>query len=145
MEILNTLHQTYLKDFKNQLESEFSKRRMVTTGYHWGENGKSVAINQEVPILSDSLERILKRLLSFFRHKYFLDNITDSGSCTLGECLYIHVAKEGQGTKTNFPVIKQQFQGSTSSVEHFNRVREFLQVVHPEFNAIVHYDCGSMD
>src|SRR5690606_36791311 len=145
MEMLNTLHQTYLKAFKNQLESEFSERRMVTTGYHWGENGKSVAINREVPILSDSLERILKRLLSFFRHNYFRDNITDSGKRTLRECLYIHVAKQGQGTETNFPVRKQHFHGSTSSVVHFNRLREFLQVVHPEFNAIVHYDCGSMD
>lgn len=145
MENYNNLRENYLTKFKDELQSELSKTRIVKIGYDWDENGNAHPVKKSVPILSPSLDLLLRNVYHFFKNDYFLNGIQDSGTCTLGECLYIQVAEKGSRSKTNLPFIKQQFQGSTSTCEYFSRIKSFLKEVHPELNSLIHYDCGTMD
>lgn len=99
--------------------------------------------NENVPKCTIELKQALKGVLKDVEQ--FQSDLSDSGTCVMGMCLYINVAEPRKRYPSKLIILNQIWQGSTPNEIYFKRVKEYLANEIPELANLVKMDWGVMD
>jgi len=101
-----------------------------------------VYLDKQVPTLTESFTNDFHRLISLCNCKKD-SSATDTGTCTLGGGIKIHIFRPRYRTPDTLTFMSNPYQGNTGSYKALKPVLEYLNKEYPQLNAF--YDEGNID